>query len=42
MCVKDHEHSRRGSKKLTADKQEDDFESHFKMSMLFTKSIKSL
>jgi hypothetical protein len=42
MCVKDHDHSRRGSKKISHDKQEDEFESHFKTSMLFTKSMKSL
>gem|GEM_PF-909047 len=41
VCVKDHEYSRRGSKKLVPERQ-DEFESHFKTSMLFTKSMKSL
>jgi hypothetical protein len=42
MCVKDHDEFRRGSKRLTHDKKEDPLEAHFKTSMLFAKSIKSL
>lgn len=42
MCVRDHEYQRRGSKKMTSDKKEAEFEAHFKTSMLFTKSMKSL
>ena len=42
MCVRDHEYSRRGSKKMVHDKKEDEMESHFKTSMLFQKSMKAL
>jgi hypothetical protein len=43
MCVrKDDISFRRGNKKMILDKQDDEFESHFKTSMLFTKSMKSL
>jgi hypothetical protein len=41
MCVRDHDSFRRGNKKIVHDKQEDEFESHFKTSMIFTKSMKS-
>ncbi|MFI5417177.1 MAG: hypothetical protein ACHQW9_03900 [Nitrososphaerales archaeon] len=43
MCQ--HEHTnlqRRGNKRLDVDKNDDPFEAHFKTSMLFTKSMKSL
>lgn len=33
---------RRGNKRMDVDKKEDDFYSHFKTSMLFTKSMKAL
>ncbi len=43
MCVRDHDDSfRRGRKKMTFDKKEDEFEAYFKTSMIFTKSMKSL
>ncbi|MGQ0605665.1 MAG: hypothetical protein ACT4OD_01755 [Candidatus Nitrosotenuis sp.] len=43
MCVRDHDDSfRRGRKQLVSDKKEDEMESHFKTSMLFQKSMKSL
>ncbi|HEX9845894.1 MAG TPA: hypothetical protein VGA92_05455 [Candidatus Nitrosotenuis sp.] len=43
MCARDHDDSfRRGRKKMVFDKKEDEFEAHFKTSMLFTKSMKSL
>jgi hypothetical protein len=42
MCVRDHDLFRRGSKKMVSDKKEDQFEAHFKTSMLFTKSMKAL
>lgn len=42
MCVRDHQYQRRGNKKMIPSKNEDELEAHFKTSMLFTKSMKSL
>jgi hypothetical protein len=42
VCVRDHDGFRRGSKKLVPEKKEDELESHFGTSMLFTKSMKAL
>lgn len=43
MCVRYNDDSfRRGHKRLTPDKKEDEMESHFKTSMLFQKSMKAL
>lgn len=43
MCARDHNDSfRRGNKSMVSDKTKDPLEDHFKTSMLFTKSIKTL
>lgn len=43
MCVRDHNDSfRRGYKRTVSDKTKDPLEAHFKTSMLFAKSMKSL
>jgi len=43
MCVRDvNDPFRRGRIQMISDKKEDEMESHFKTSMLFQKSMKSL